>query len=368
LIIHAIISKGGAVMQYKKILVVFLTTFLITGLLIGCTTQSPSVPKTPEEQAKQERFQTFSNNIQAIEEALEVYKKKEGVTDILYPDSITSIMPYLKQDLINPYTGTSMLGNNKESGVYYINYGSYYNLCVSQDDVDDVNNNGRTNDILPIDTKYGCDHLAAYSYKSRIDGFEPEILGIIMNPLLTNKDGTMHMTIVETQLKQPDVLPDRAYKVFILVSEKLDDIDSKDITNIVDTIERTFGSNSATVINIPSEPNNAFDAIAKILSPLDNPPITYPIAVVLDEDNLLLVVFWWNPYFTYATSPYYLDSDLSLKTITRLGAGYSGVYVPASAHDDTMNPQLFSLLTDNQKQRIQKAMKMIGVPVKIYVD
>jgi len=58
---------------------------------------------------------------------------------------------------INPYTNKSMLGGNPtDSGILYQPIGTSYKLCVVQRDVDDVNNNGVVEEVLPLSTKTAC--------------------------------------------------------------------------------------------------------------------------------------------------------------------------------------------------------------------
>jgi len=71
----------------------------------------------------------------------------------LYPTALTDpqFKALFKQEPINPYTGKSMLSNNSiESGIQYASDGTFYKLCIAQQDVDDVNNNGNTNEYVSV--------------------------------------------------------------------------------------------------------------------------------------------------------------------------------------------------------------------------
>jgi len=55
------------------------------------------------------------------------------------------------------YTGKSMLSNNSaDSSLQYQSTGDKYKLCVVQNDIDDINNNGRTDDPLPVTSYPAC--------------------------------------------------------------------------------------------------------------------------------------------------------------------------------------------------------------------
>jgi len=72
-----------------------------------------------------------------------------------YPASLDMLKgsEIFTKEPINPYTGKSMLSNNStESGIQYVSDGTSYRLCVVQQDIEDINNNGIVNEILPIGT------------------------------------------------------------------------------------------------------------------------------------------------------------------------------------------------------------------------
>jgi len=50
-----------------------------------------------------------------------------------------------------------MLSDNpEESGIQYQSDGTSYSICIAQQDVDDINNNGRIDDPLPVTSYPAC--------------------------------------------------------------------------------------------------------------------------------------------------------------------------------------------------------------------
>jgi len=50
-----------------------------------------------------------------------------------------------------------MLSNNSaDSSLQYQSTGDKYKLCVAQNDIDDINNNGRIDDPLPVTSYPAC--------------------------------------------------------------------------------------------------------------------------------------------------------------------------------------------------------------------
>jgi len=127
-------------------LVELLVVLLILGVLVGL-----AVPRYMDAQ-KNARFRTFSANVREIQSTLEVYRMdKTSTGPAEYPDNLSELQGYFTQPPINPYTGKSMLSDNpEESGLRYENHDNDYTLCVTQLDVDDVNNNGNRNESIPV--------------------------------------------------------------------------------------------------------------------------------------------------------------------------------------------------------------------------
>jgi len=146
------ITGGGTMDKQKKArkhtftLVELLVVLLILGVLVGL-----AVPRYMDAQ-KNARFRTFSANVREIQSTLEVYRMdKTSTGPAEYPDNLSELTSYFTQPPINPYTGKSMLSDNpEESGLRYENHDNDYTLCVTQLDVDDVNNNGNRNESIPV--------------------------------------------------------------------------------------------------------------------------------------------------------------------------------------------------------------------------
>ena len=130
-------------------LVELLVVLLILGVLVGL-----AVPRYMDAQ-KNARFRTFTANVREIQSTLEVYRMdKTSTGPAEYPDNLGELTSYFTQPPINPYTGKNMLSSNsEESGLQYQATGGKYKLCVVQRDVDDVNNNGVVEEVLPLSTK-----------------------------------------------------------------------------------------------------------------------------------------------------------------------------------------------------------------------
>jgi len=111
------------------------------------------------ESQKAARARTFAANVREIVSALEAYRIDKAIgSDAKYPANLSDLAEdYFTQEPINPYTGKSMLSSNsEESGLQYQATGGKYKLCVVQRDVDDVNNNGIVDEVLPLITKNTC--------------------------------------------------------------------------------------------------------------------------------------------------------------------------------------------------------------------
>ena len=128
-------------------LVELLVVLLILGVLVGL-----AVPRYMESQ-KAARARTFAANVREIVSALEAYRIDKAIgSDAKYPANLSDLAEdYFTQEPINPYTGASMLGTNSVStGITYtVDTPSItYELKVVQKDIDDVDNDGLTDETL----------------------------------------------------------------------------------------------------------------------------------------------------------------------------------------------------------------------------
>lgn len=104
----------------------------------------------------------FESNINEIAKALSSYRSNKvllGTNTVLYPTSLSDpqFKMLFEQEPRNPYTSKPMLTDNSvDSGIQYVSDGTSYKLCVVQRDVDDVNNNGVVEEVLPLSTKTAC--------------------------------------------------------------------------------------------------------------------------------------------------------------------------------------------------------------------
>jgi len=144
-------NKQKKVRKHTFTLVELLVVLLILGVLVGL-----AVPRYMEAQ-KNARFRTFTANVREIQSTLEVYRMDQSTaTAAHYPADLSALESYFTQQPINPYTGKSMLSDNpEESGLLYENHDNDYMLCVTQLDVDDVNNNGNRNESIPVASHVG---------------------------------------------------------------------------------------------------------------------------------------------------------------------------------------------------------------------
>ncbi len=138
-------------------LVELLVVLLILGVLVGL-----AVPRYMESQ-KAARARTFAANVREIVSALEAYRM-DNITapgGPQYPNDLGQLKTnYFTQEPINPYTGKSMLSDNpSESGIQYVSDGTSYSICIAQQDVDDINNNGRIDEPLPITLYPSCTYF-----------------------------------------------------------------------------------------------------------------------------------------------------------------------------------------------------------------
>jgi len=129
-------------------LVELLVVLLILGVLVGL-----AVPRYMQSQ-KAARARTFASNIREIESALEAYRIDKAATGAaVYPDNLSKLTPdYFTQEPINPYTGKSML-TSTNTGLTGLSYTTAtgdltYTLKVTQQDIDDVDNDNNTTETL----------------------------------------------------------------------------------------------------------------------------------------------------------------------------------------------------------------------------
>jgi len=147
-------NKQKKVRKHTFTLVELLVVLLILGVLVGL-----AVPRYMESQ-KAARARTFAANVRQIVSALEAYRM-DTTSDggpAQYPGALSDLQKkYFTQEPINPYTGKSMLSSTTtDSGLLYQSTGPTYKLCVVQRDIEDVNNNGVVDEVLPLTTKSVC--------------------------------------------------------------------------------------------------------------------------------------------------------------------------------------------------------------------
>jgi len=138
-------------MKHGFTLAELLVVLLILGVLVGLAVYNytPSIKA-----AKQTAFET---NLNDIMKALEKYKIQQQ--SFAYPSMLETLKEenMFTKEPINPYTGKSMLSSTStDSGLLYQSTGPTYKLCVVQRDIEDVNNNGIVDEVLPLTTKSVC--------------------------------------------------------------------------------------------------------------------------------------------------------------------------------------------------------------------
>jgi len=128
-----------------------LFVLLILGILVGV-----AMPRYIQS-TKVAKQIAFESNLKDIIKALEEYKIQQQFQNFAYPSSLDVLKEKFIKEPINPYTNKSMLGGNPtDSGILYQPIGTSYKLCIVQRDVDDVNNNGVVEEVLPLSTKTTC--------------------------------------------------------------------------------------------------------------------------------------------------------------------------------------------------------------------
>jgi len=134
-------------------LVELLVVLLILGVLVGL-----AVPRYMQS-TKTAKRTTFETNLKEITKALEDYKLQREFQGFGYPPTLEALRDsgIFNKEPINPYTGKSMLSSTStDSGLLYQSTGPTYKLCVVQRDIEDVNNNGIVDEVLPLTTKSVC--------------------------------------------------------------------------------------------------------------------------------------------------------------------------------------------------------------------
>ena len=111
---------------------------------------------------KLSKMRVFEANVNEVTKALSVYRSNQVLYGNLagaYPTSLSDpqLSALFNQEPKNPYTNKSMLSDNPaETGIQYVSDGLSYKLCIVQRDVDDVNNNGVVEEVLPLITPNTC--------------------------------------------------------------------------------------------------------------------------------------------------------------------------------------------------------------------
>jgi len=123
--------------------VLVVVAIISTLIAIGLNEYSSSLNTT--------RTVTFRENVSAIEDCLNVYFS----VNHRYPDTLEEIRGCLNKTPINPFTNEDML---TDGSITYtpLDDNLEYRICITQRDVDDVNNNGVVEEVLPLSTKTAC--------------------------------------------------------------------------------------------------------------------------------------------------------------------------------------------------------------------
>jgi len=145
------VKNKGQQMKRGFTLLELLLVLLILGILVGV-----AMPRYIQS-TKVAKQIAFESNLKDIIKALEEYKIQQQFQNFTYPSSLDVLKEKFVKEPINPYTNKSMLGGNPtDSGILYQPIGTSYKLCIVQRDVDDVNNNGVVEEVLPLSTKTAC--------------------------------------------------------------------------------------------------------------------------------------------------------------------------------------------------------------------
>jgi len=325
------ITGGGTMDKQKKVrkhtftLVELLVVLLILGVLVGL-----AVPRYMDAQ-KSARLCSFAANTREIESVLETYRLSNSTEGNKYPDNLSELTSYFTQQPINPYTGKSMLSDNpEESGLRYENHDNDYTLCVTQLDVDDVNNNGNRNESIPV-----ASHIAKNDVGETCS--EP-----------TNSCATK---------------VERNYEAIVFTVPNVEHLDP-----MLDVVRNAFGYDNVTVVDIsfllggagPLNPVNyeAFITAGKVITPNDN-AIAIPLVVILDEDGSIIADFIWP----INGDSYVMDPE-TIRTMASLGYINHGIYYSLPYFGDDFDPCSFMFLTEEQKNQIKTALENVYLPTE----
>jgi len=145
------VKNKGQQMKRGFTLLELLFVLLILGILVGV-----AMPRYIQS-TKVAKQIAFESNLNDIIKALEEYKIQQQFQNFAYPSSLDVLKEKFVKEPINPYTNKSMLSNNPaDSGIQYQIADNEYRICITQRDVDDVNDNGIVDEVLPLSTKTAC--------------------------------------------------------------------------------------------------------------------------------------------------------------------------------------------------------------------
>ncbi len=317
-------NKQKRTRKHTFTLVELLVVLLILGVLVGL-----AVPRYMDAQ-KNARFRTFTANVREIQSTLEVYRMdKTSTGPAEYPDNLSELTSYFTQPPINPYTGESMLSDNpKESGLRYENHDNDYTLCVTQLDIDDVNNNGNRNESIPV-----ASHIAKNDVGETCS--EP-----------TNSCATKVV---------------RNYEAIVFTVPNDEDLDP-----MLDVVRNAFGYDNVTVVDVsfllggagPLNPVNyeACHTAERVIAP-NVTAINIPLVVILDEDGSVIADFVWP----VNGDSYVMDPEI-IHTMASLGYINHGIYYSLPHSGDDFDPCSFMFLTEEQKNQIKTALESIYLP------
>jgi len=107
------------------------------------------------------RLKVFDANIKEIKTALENYKTESGINAVsFYPPKLEDLERILTKTPVNPYTHKSMLTSTiSAAGIFYkaIGSGANYVLMCAQRDIDDVDHDDNTKEVVP------CNETISYN-------------------------------------------------------------------------------------------------------------------------------------------------------------------------------------------------------------
>jgi len=209
------------------------------------------------------------------------------------------------------------------------------------------------------------------TYKSELSDFTPQVITSTIETVSVfyrdedNKPKMKTEEVIIAKLDYPRDIKEVTNRVKILMLGGLDKY-HKDIQTYLESI---IGKDNVILIDISQTSEIrpgyydsygalAIEEIRKIISPAKETDITLPVIVILDNDNTLLAVLDWPQ--SYPTKD-------EVVAIANMGLGYYGVYIPAYKYNTHIwAPTHLTLLTDEQKQNIQKALEPL-YKINIYV-